>query len=64
MAKGRGWYGAPRQKPYLTDRYKISDILKGSKRLGDETYEDYKERRKAENSLLDDYLAGVFTPNK
>ena len=64
MGKGRGWNGPPRQKAYLTDRYKISDILKGSKRLDDETYEDYKERRKAENSLLDDYLAGVFTPNK
>ena len=48
----------------IGNRYKISDILKGSKRLDDETYEDYKERRKAENSLLDDYLAGVFTPNK
>ena len=64
MAKGRGWYGAPRQKPYLTDRYKISDILKGPKRLDDETYEDYKERLKAENSLLDDYFAGVLIPNK
>ena len=64
MAKGRGWYGPPRQKPYLTDRYKISDILKGPKRLDDETFEDYKERLKAENSLLDDYLAGVLIPNK
>ncbi len=64
MAKGRGWYGVPRQKPYLTDRYKISDILKGPKRLDDESYEDYVDRRKVENSLLDDYLAGVLIPNK
>ena len=29
-----------------------------------ETFEDYKERRKVENSLLNDYSAGVLIPNK
>ena len=53
----------PTQKPYLDERYKVSTVLQGLKRLEDETYEDYKERLKVERSLLDDYLRGVLIPN-
>lgn len=45
---------------YLAERYQISVGLKGAKRLEDETYEEYKERRTAENQLLKEYLKGVF----
>lgn len=45
---------------FLEERYKISTALKGSKRLDDESYEDYKLRLKAENSLLKEYLRGVW----
>ena len=53
----------PTTKPYLDERYKVSTVLKGPKRLEDETYEEYKERIKIERSLLDDYLRGVLIPN-
>ena len=53
----------PTTKPYLDERYKVSTVLQGPKRLEDETYEDYKERIKVERSLLDDYLKGVLIPN-
>ena len=46
------------------DGFKVSEILKGAKRLEDESYEDYKIRRKAENGLVRDYLKGRFIPNK
>ena len=45
------------------DRYKVSDLLKGSKRLEDESYEDYKMRMKVENGLVRDYLKGRIIPN-
>ena len=66
-----------RSKPYLlkkdwtitdTDgsesRMKVSDMIKGPKRLEDESFDDYKLRQKVENGLLDDYLAGLYTPNE
>ena len=65
-----------RQKPYLlkkdwtitdTDgnesRMKVSDMIKGPKRLENESYEDYKLRQKVENGMLKDRLAGLYTPN-
>ena len=54
----------PTQNPYLDERYKVSTVLQGLKRLEDETYEDYKERIKIERSLLDDYLRGVLIPSE
>lgn len=54
----------PTTKSYLDERYKVSTVLKGPKRLEDETYEDYKERLKVERSLLDDYLRGVLIPSE
>ena len=57
--------GKPRQKYltqelYLQERYQISAGLKGPKRLENESFEDYKTRRKAENGLLKEYLRGVW----
>ena len=66
-----------RSKPYLLkkdwvtgqdesgeDKFlKVSDMIKGPKRLEDESYEDYKLRQKVENGLLKDRLAGLYTPN-
>ena len=40
-------------------RRKISTLLKGEKRLENESYEDYKIRRKAEKLLLKNYLKGT-----
>tara|TARA_Y100001963_G_C6525158_1_gene328476 strand:- start:139 stop:333 length:195 start_codon:yes stop_codon:yes gene_type:complete len=46
------------------DGFKVSEVLKGAKRLENETYEEYKLRRKAENGLVRDYLKGRLIPNK
>ena len=54
----------PTTKSYLDERYKVSTVFQGPKRLEDETYEDYKERIKVERSLLDDYLRGVLIPSE
>ena len=35
----------PTQKPYLDERYKVSTVLQGPKRLEDETYEDFFKRK-------------------
>ena len=48
------------QELYLEERYQISAGLKGPKRLENESFEDYKTRRKAENGLLKEYLRGVW----
>lgn len=40
------------------ERFKVSTMLQGSKRLENESYEDYKERRKVENILVKEYLKG------
>ena len=67
-----------RQKPYLLKNdwvtgqdetgkdilLKVSDMIKGPKRLEDESYEDYKLRQKVENGLVKDRLAGLYTPNE
>ena len=67
-----------RNKPYLLKKdwvtgqdesgedilLKVSDMIKGPKRLEGESFEDYKLRQKVENGLLLDYLAGLFTPNE
>ena len=57
--------GKPKQKYvtqelYLQERYQISLGLKGPKRLENESFDDYKTRRKAENGLLKEYLRGVW----
>ena len=57
--------GKPKQKYvtqelYLEERYQISLGLKGPKRLENESFDDYKTRRKAENGLLKEYLRGVW----
>ena len=38
-------------------------MLKGPKRLDDESFEDYQIRRSVEKTLLKDYLAGVMITN-
>ena len=67
-----------RNKPYLLKKdwvtgqdesgedilLKVSDMIKGPKRLEDESYEDYKLRQKVENGLVKDRLAGLYTPNE
>ena len=40
---------------------RISSILKGDARLENETYEEFKLRRKAEKLLLKKYLKGTPT---
>ena len=57
--------GKPRQKhvtqeQYLEERYQISAGLQGPKRLENESFEEFKTRRKAENGLLKEYLRGVW----
>ena len=47
------------QERYLEEEYQISYGLKGPKRLENEEFEDYKQRMKAENGLLKEYLRGV-----
>lgn len=39
-------------------RRKISTLLKGEKRLANESFEEFKLRRKAEKLLLKQYLKG------
>ena len=50
----------PRQRPLFKDRIKIGEMLKGPKRLDNESFEDYQIRRSAEKTLLKDYLSGVM----
>ena len=50
----------PRQRPLFKERIKISEMIKGPKRLEDESFEDFQTRRKAENGLLKEYLRGVW----
>ena len=38
----------PRQRPLFKERIKISEMIKGPKRLEDESFEDYEIRRSAE----------------
>tara|TARA_R100001015_G_C4592900_1_gene148286 strand:+ start:883 stop:1113 length:231 start_codon:yes stop_codon:yes gene_type:complete len=45
---------------YLEERYQISAGLQGPKRLENESFEEFKTRRKAENGLLKEYLRGVW----
>ena len=44
----------------MKKRLVIGKLLKGDKRLKGETFVEYKERMKLENSLLKDYLSGVW----
>ena len=41
-------------------RLKVSDMVQGSKRLEDESFEDYKMRMKVEKHLVRDYLKGYI----
>ena len=66
-----------RSKPYLLKKdwvtgqdesgedilLKVSDMIKGPKRLEDESFEEYKLRQKVENGMVRDRLAGLYTPN-
>jgi hypothetical protein len=36
----------------------ISDKIKGSKRISDESFDEYKQRRRLENNTLNNYLRG------
>ena len=42
------------------NRFKVSTMLHGPKRLEKETYEDYKERQRVENILVKQYLKGTL----
>ena len=53
----------PRQRPLFKERIKVSEMIKGPKRLEGESFEDYQIRRSAEKTLLKDYLAGVMITN-
>ena len=44
----------------MRKRLEIGKLLKGDKRLEGESYEDCKERRKLEKSLLNDYGKGIY----
>tara|TARA_B100000787_G_C15992796_1_gene206595 strand:+ start:218 stop:403 length:186 start_codon:yes stop_codon:yes gene_type:complete len=44
----------------MRKRLEIGKLLKGDKRLEGESYEDFKERRKLEKSLLNDYGKGIY----
>ena len=48
------------EEQYLEERYEISLGLRGDERLENESFEDYKTRRRAENGLLKEYLRGVW----
>ena len=41
-------------------RVQVSEIIKGDARLEDESYEDYKLRRKIEKKMVRDYLKGYI----
>lgn len=45
-------------------RMKVTDMIKGTKRLEGESFDEYKLRMKVENGLVRDYLKGLFTPNE
>jgi|TARA_B100001758_G_C18373700_1_gene592988 hypothetical protein len=53
----------PRQRPLFKERIKISEMIKGPKRLEGESVEDYQIRRSSEKALVKDYLAGVMISN-
>lgn len=42
------------------ERFKISSMLHGPKRLEKESFEDYKERQQVENILVKEYLKGTM----
>ena len=44
----------------MKKRLQIGKLLKGDKRLEGESFTEYKERRKLENSLLRDYGKGIL----
>lgn len=54
----------PRQRPLFKDRIKIGEMLKGPKRLDNESFEDYQIRRSSEKLLVKDYLYGVMIEEK
>ncbi len=41
-------------------RVRVSEVIKGDKRLEGESYEDYKLRRKVEKKMARDYLKGYL----
>ncbi len=57
--KRLGVEGSKRQKG---EKYK--DFVNRRMNEGDESYEDFKTRRKAENGLLREYLRGVWVKNE
>ena len=44
----------------MKKRLEIGKLLKGDKRLDGESFEEYKDRRKLEKSLLRDYGKGIY----
>jgi|7_EtaG_2_1085326.scaffolds.fasta_scaffold24411_3 hypothetical protein len=54
----------PKTRPLFKERIKVSEMLKGPKRLEGESFEDYQIRRSAEKTLLKDYLSGVMVEDK
>ena len=42
------------------ERFKISSMLHGPKRLEKESYVDFKERQRVENILVKEYLKGTM----
>ena len=50
----------PKTNKVKKERFKISTMLHGPKRLKKESYEDFKERQRVENILVKEYLKGVM----
>ena len=54
-------YIIPKQlKKGKDPRTKVSELLKGPKRLEGESYDDYKIRQRVENGFVKDYLKGYY----
>jgi|TARA_Y100000296_G_C5010466_1_gene174822 hypothetical protein len=50
----------PKPNKEKKERFKVSTMLHGPKRLENESYEDFKERQRVENILVKEYLKGTF----
>ena len=60
--KGPHRFGVESPKRQKGEKYK--DFVNRRMNEGDESFEDYKLRMKAENGLLKEYLRGVWVKNK
>ena len=50
----------PKPNKEKKERFKISSMLHGPKRLEKESYVDFKERQRVENILVKEYLKGTM----